>query len=82
MKQAKFVLTATVVLAIVGGAIAFKSRTNGVRIFKQTTTTGPCDQLQAGRYLTTTAATATTVSFATVATTNPCPLVDKTIKVE
>ncbi|MDQ0106855.1 hypothetical protein J2T02_001968 [Chitinophaga terrae (ex Kim and Jung 2007)] len=70
MKQAKFALTAVAVLAVVGGAIAFKSRTAGFQIYTKNAA-GQCLVNVPGIYTTTNVGPV--VSFATKATA-ACPV--------
>lgn len=79
MKQAKFALTATAVLAVIGGAIAFKARTNTPTLYVKTG--AQCTQPIQGY---TTINGTSVVSFATKATpATSCPTTSiRLLKVE
>ncbi|MGF6928274.1 putative esterase YcpF (UPF0227 family) [Chitinophaga sp. W2I13] len=78
MKQAKFALTAVAVLAVVGGALAFKaSRGETLVGFYATTATAQCTipTAIANRTLQPNGAGVTTL-FSVISTTKPCPVVN------
>lgn len=81
MKQAKFALTAVALLAVIGGALAFKANRVPLTFYKYTTSivndkvTGICDENQSFEtLLKTTAAggTITTVSIAPASNVTTC----------
>ena len=65
MKQAKFALAATAVLAVIGGAVAFKSQDSRAVYTKSTTSTSFCNSLLGTGYIS--ASTGVLLSFATSA---------------
>ncbi|NLR81424.1 hypothetical protein [Chitinophaga eiseniae] len=71
MKQAKYALTAIAVLAVIGGALAFKARI-GTNVF-YTEKDGACIQSTTLPYQT--AASGFTVKLSTGRTLSPCPTI-------
>jgi len=77
MKQAKLVLTATAILAVVGGALAYNARIGAFQIYTKSAPNASCNSLvTSSLFKTTTATAAPIVSYATTpvnTTTAACP---------
>jgi len=83
MKKAKFALTAVVVLSVIGGAVAFKARSNGKPVFTNNAQQ-KCVVTQPGLYTATVTATTVTpiISYATTTLNAACPTVGQVLRVE
>jgi hypothetical protein len=72
MKQAKMMLTAIVVLAVVGGALAFKAKTFGSSIYTSDVN-GVCDVFYDNHTITDDTSAPQFISASPVALTTTCP---------
>lgn len=72
MKQAKFALTAVAVLAVIGGALAFKANRQGSNLFIQEQGKNQCTFLTSTPYVTT--PVGVTIRASIASTTAPCPV--------